>query len=89
MDDDGNPCITRKEADAIAYKIAFIETQKRVFIGDPQASQLLPYIKGESAVKMQAAKIPEYLTQNFLDSLLDAKVSHGRKIFDSSYKTLK
>lgn len=89
MDDDGNPCITRKEADAIAYKIAFMETQKKTFLGDPQASSLLSYIKGESATKMQSAKIPEYLSQNFLNSLLDAKVSHGRKIFNSSYKTLK
>jgi len=87
MDDDGNPCITRKESEAIAYKIALIETQLEAYKGDPLKIKLLGMIKGQSDIKMQAAKIPEYLSQNFIDQLLAAQTRYDRKVFNSSYKT--
>lgn len=87
-DDDGNPCITRKEAEAIAYKINYMETQLGAYTGDPEKAKLIQLAKSSSDVKMQAAKIPEYLSQNFLDELLSAQTRHDRKVFNSSYKTL-
>ena len=88
MDNENNPLITLKTAQAISYKMAFMYTQKLAFKGDPTAMKMLPYIKQESNVKMAAAGIPEYLTQNFFDQLLKAKTRHDRKVFNSSYKTL-
>jgi len=88
VDDDGNPLITRKEAEAIAYKLAFLDTQKRFFMGDPRASGQLEYIKMESGRKMAAAKIPEYITQNEFDRMLSAMTRHDRKVFWSSYKPI-
>ncbi len=88
MDDDGNPCVTRKESEAIAYKIAFIETQYKAYKGDVIASRSLGDIERKSGTKMQAAKIPEFLSQNFLDELLQAQTRHDRKVFNSSYKTI-
>jgi hypothetical protein len=89
MDDDGNPCLTRKEADAIAHKIAFIETQLQIFKGNTEKINILQMLKSQSDAKMQAAKIPEYLTQNFLDQLLAAATRHDRKVYNSSYKTMR
>lgn len=89
MDDDGNPCITRKESEAIAYKINYIETQLAAYTGnDPERAKNLQLAKQTSDIKMQAAKIPEYLSQNFLDQLLASKTRHDRKVFNSSYKTI-
>lgn len=89
VDQDNNPCLNSKEAEAIAYRMAFLDTQKKVFMQDPAASQLLAYIKPESEIKMQAAAIPERLSQNFFDRLLDIKTSHNRKVYNNSYKSIK
>lgn len=88
VDDDGNPLLTRKEAYAIAYKLAFITTQKKAFMGDQTAMNLLAYIKPESGRMMAAAKIPEYMTQNELNRVLSTLTRHDRKVFWSSYKLL-
>lgn len=88
MDQDKNPLLTLKEAEAIAYKMAFLVTQKKAFKGDQAAAQTLGYIKPESERKAAAAKIPEYLSDNFIDRLLSAKTRHDRKVFYSSYKTI-
>jgi hypothetical protein len=88
VDDQGNPVLTRKEAEAIAYKSAFIETQRNFFMGDPTAGSKLTYISNEAGRKMAAAKIPEYLSQNFWNRLLSAHTRHDRKVYWSSYKTL-
>ena len=88
VDEDGNPLLTRKEAEAIAYKLAFIETQKKTFMGHKDAAQILSYIKQESSTKMAAARIAEYMTQNEWNRILSAKTRHDRKVFWSSYKLM-
>tara|TARA_R110000765_G_scaffold214255_3_gene319329 strand:+ start:142 stop:897 length:756 start_codon:yes stop_codon:yes gene_type:complete len=88
LDADGNPLLTRKEADAIAYKLAYLDTLKRAFKKEPGAGQMLEFMKNEMGTKMQAAKIPEYITQNEWDRILTASTRHDRKVFWSSYKSL-
>ena len=88
LDEDKNPLITMKQAIAIAYKTAFMVIQKKAFQGDTISMNILSYIKPEAERKMAAAKIPEYLSQNFIDRLLSAKTRHDRKVFWSSYKTM-
>lgn len=88
MDNDKNPLLSIKEVEAIAYKMAFIKVQKKAFMGDTAAGGMLQYMKIESERKTVAAKIPEYITQNFIDRLLTAKTRHDRKVYYSSYKTM-
>ena len=88
MDKDGNPLLTRKEAEAIAYRMAFLDTQKKAFMRDPVATQMLSYIQNEAGKKMAAAKIPEYISQNQWNRILSTMTRHDRKVFWSSYKTL-
>lgn len=88
VDQDNNPLLNRKEAEAIAYKLAMITTQKQAFMRDPSAMSLLPYIKQEAGVKMAAAKIPEHVTQNEWNRILSAMTRHDRKVFWSSYKSM-
>ena len=88
MDHENNPLLHRKEAEAIAYKLALIDTQKKAFKGDQIAGNMLQYLMGESGRKMAAAKIAEHMTQNQIDQLLRTKTSHNRKVFWSSYKSI-
>jgi hypothetical protein len=88
VDDHDNPLLFRKEAEAIAAQLAFIDTQKKMFMRDPSAAGILGYIKPEAARLMAAAKIPEYVTQNQWDRVLAAKTRHDRKIFNSTFKPL-
>jgi len=88
VDDQDNPLLFRKEAEAIAAKLAFVHTQKQVFMRDPAAANILAYIKPESERLMAAAKIPEYISQNQWDRILAAKVRNDRKVFNRSFKSL-
>jgi hypothetical protein len=89
VDMDGNPLISRKEADAIAWKLAYYDVLLRSFKKDPEAIKMLKEMENSSGRKMQAAKIPEYLTQNELNAFLSAKTRHDRKVWWSDYKTQK
>src|SRR5690606_23342359 len=73
IDDQGNPLLYRKEAEAIAYTLAFQDVQKKAFMKDPTAAQLLSYIKPEAGRLMAAAKIPEFMTQNQWNKVLSAQ----------------
>lgn len=86
LDEDGLPALTPKEVEAIAYYVAFIDTQKKTWMKEPGADKLLAYIKPESEIKLAAAKIPEYVSQNFWDEVLAANTRFDRKQFGSSYK---
>jgi hypothetical protein len=88
IDDDGNPLLTIKEATAIAFKCAYEISFKEAFKGSPIAQNALALVANEYGRKMQAAKLPEYLSQNFIDRMLSAKTRHDRKVFYSSYKTM-
>jgi hypothetical protein len=88
VDEQNNPVLYRKEAEAIAAQLAFIHTQKQVFMRDSAAAQILAYIKPEAARLMTAAKIPEYITQNQWNRILSSKTRHDRKVYNSSYKAL-
>lgn len=86
VDDSGNPCLYRKEAEAIAYKLAYLDAQKRAFKGDPGGVQAVNLLKFDVGRLIQAAKIPDTMTQNFLDRMLSTKTRHDRKVFYNSYK---
>jgi hypothetical protein len=84
--EDSLPFITPKEQEAIAYRVAYEVTQKNAFKGDQLAMNLLGTISQQSDVKMAAAKIPEYVSQNGWDSVLRAMTRHDRKQYGVSFK---
>jgi len=88
VDDDNNPLLYRKEAEAIAAQMAFLDIQKKLFMKDPSAASIMPYIKQEAGRLMAAAKIPEHVTQNQWNRVFSAMTTHNRKVFNSSYKSI-
>jgi len=85
-DADGIPMITRKQANAIAAKVAHNVVMRKVFSGDANLVNLLPVIGQEAARLMQAAAIPEQLTDNQLDEMLNEHTSYERKRRGRSFK---
>jgi len=88
VDADNNPLLFRKEAEAIAAQLAFIDVRKRCFMKDPTAMAMLQYAQAEANQKMAAAKIPEYVTQNQWNRVFSALTTHNRKTFYNSYKSI-
>jgi hypothetical protein len=86
VDEDGIPMITRKHANAIAAKVAYIVATRRMFAGDQLMAQLIPTLSQEAARLMQAAAIPEHVTDNELDEVLNEFARFDRKRINRSFK---
>jgi hypothetical protein len=56
---------------------------------DGNILQLASVIKQEWLNLCNAARIPSHLSQNDMDSILDAKLSWGRKTYGKSYKSIR
>lgn len=86
LDAEGLPLITRKHAQAIASKVALVVVTRKVFSGSPTMANLLPLLQNEVGRLVQAAAIPEHLTDNELDKMLDVKTSFDRKRINRGLK---
>lgn len=87
LDDDGLPELTDKEVDAIAaycaYTVKFkqyLQTNNRDLL---QAAQLLQV---EWNRLCDAARVSDYINQNEMNDILDAKTSWNRKVYGKTYK---
>lgn len=89
LDEDGLPLLTAKEVEALAYYVAYLEVQKRIFMRETGMVDLFQIIKPEYIRTMAAAKTPEYVSQNFWDQLLTANTRFDRKSFGTSYKLMR
>jgi len=81
VDKEGYPMITRKQANALAAYAGKYIVIKNLANGNAKQAQLLEFFITESGRLVQAASIPENITDNELETMLDAKVSFNRKSF--------
>ena len=90
LDDDGLPELTDKETDAIATFVAYMAKYKEGLKNNNsniiQMSQLL---KRDWERKCDQARTPDYINQNDMNEILDAKSSWDRKHYNYSYKPLR
>lgn len=86
VDEEGLPMITRKHAQAIAVKVAYTYAIRKVFMGDPTMTQILPLLTQEAARLTQAAAIPEHITDNELDNMLNEHTRFDRKRYNKGFK---
>lgn len=79
VDKEGYPMITRKQANALAAisakTVAIIAANK----GDKNMASMLEFYSTTAARLKQAASIPEDITDNEIDSVLDAMSTFNRK----------
>ena len=89
LDNDGLPDINDKEASAIAVYIAFTIKQKEAFKTHNQAiMQEAQFLRKRWLTLLDAARVPDYISQNEMNDILDAKYSWDRKVYNKSYKPM-
>lgn len=89
-DEDGLPSLNFKEMEAIANYCAFVHLRKKGMITKDQALiQMSQLIQADWKRSCDDARTPIYLSQNFINDLLDVKSSWDRKRFGKSYKAFK
>lgn len=90
LDEEGLPRITDKEALAIAtfcaYTVKFKET---IVSGNPNALKLSEMLQQKWRVQCDQARVPENVSQNEWNDILDARSSWNRKLYGKSYKPLR
>lgn len=88
LDDDGLPYINNKEAIAIADYIAYVYKYKEAMKSykDKFAVQMVADLKQQWLFHCDAARVPEHISQNDMDMILDAQTSWNRKKYHFSFK---
>lgn len=87
LDEDDLPLINDKEAIAIADYIAYTIKYKEALRSNNSAVfQMAQTIKKQWQIHCDAARVPEYVTQNEMNDLLETMSSYNRKVHGRSYK---
>ena len=81
VDPEGYPKITRKQANAIAVIAAVTILTKQAIKGNRNAAAMSELFRGDAARLKQAASIPEELSDNDINSILDIQTSFNRKSY--------
>ena len=90
VDDDGLPSLNFKELEAISNYCAFIQLRKKgMMTKDPTLIQMSQAMQTEWKRSCDDARTPIYLSQNFMNELLDVQASWDRKRFGKSFKALR
>lgn len=87
LDEEDLPMINDKEAIAIADYIAYTIKYKEALRNNNSTTfQIAQNIKRQWQIHCDAARVPEYITQNEMNDVLEVMSSHNRKVHGKSYK---
>lgn len=87
LDDNELPYINDKEAAAIADYIGYTYKYKEGYRQNNKAAlQMAQDLKQQWLFHCDAARVPEHISQNDMDAILDAKTSWNRKKYHFSFK---
>ena len=87
LDEDDLPLINDKEAVAIADYIAYtVKYKEALRSNNSTVFQSAQTIKRQWLIHCDAARVPEYVSQNEMNDLLEVFSSHIRKVHGRSYK---
>lgn len=90
MDEDGLPAITNAEAVAIATFVAWtLKFKEGLKTNNKDIITMAQMLEARWYKLCDAARVPEYISQNEMNKILDAKTSWNRKIFNKSYKPVR
>lgn len=88
-DETGLPMVTDKEMQAIAAYVGFALLYRESLIKrDKNLMQMAMQVKQEWLRACTAARVPEHLSQNDMDKVLDASVRWDRKQYGKSIKPI-
>lgn len=89
-DEDGLPYLNFKEIQAIAAYCVYVQFYKKSLgTMDGNTFQLAQSLEQQWLKKCTQARVPEYLNQNEMNSILDAKSSWDRKVYNQTFKPVR
>lgn len=89
LDEDGLPEINDKEAIAIAEYIAYVSKYKEAIrTNNKNVLNMAQELKQQWLFHCDAARVPEHVSQNEMDQILNANTGWGRKTYGDSYKPI-
>lgn len=89
VDDDGLPLLTNREVEAVSAYCAYVDTNKRGMVSrDRGTIELAQMLKMEWDRLAKHARVPEYMNQNEMDTILNAQSSWNRKKYNISFKPI-
>lgn len=89
LDEDGLPQLNDKEALAIAEYIAYVYKYKEAIKTNNQLIlKMATDLKQQWLFHCDAARVPEYVSQEEMDKILNVQSSWGRKLYNKSYKPI-
>lgn len=87
LDEEDLPLINDKEAIAIADYIAYtVKYKEALRSNNANVFQMAQYIKKQWLIHCDAARVPEYISQNEMNDLLEVTSSYNRKVHGRSFK---
>lgn len=90
LDEDGLPELTDKEALAIATYCAYVSKFKEgLLTNNTNIIQAADFLKKQWNVQCDQARVTEYINQNEMDEILEAKSNWNRKLYNKSYKPIR
>lgn len=88
-DDDGLPYLTDKEMQALAAYVAYVDIYKKSLIRkDGNIFNLAANVKADWLRLCNSARIPDHITQNDMNDVLDVKTRWDRKMYGKSFSVL-
>lgn len=86
VDDEGMPYLSDKEVQALAAYCAYMDIYKKSLIRkDGNLFQLASAVKNDWLRLCNSARIPDHITQNEMNDILDVKARWDRKAFGKSF----
>lgn len=90
MDEDGLPSLSLAEATAIATFVAWVQKNKEALkTNNKDTMSAAQSLETRWYRQCDQARVPEHMSQNEMNEILDAKTSWNRKIFNKSYKPVR
>lgn len=90
VDEEGLPYLNEKEVDAVAAFCAYTDMFKKALMTRDNASlQLSQILEQKWKILCTQARIPEHMSQNDMDEILNVATSWDRKRFGKSFKPIK
>lgn len=89
VDDEGLPLVSDKEIRALSCYVAYVSLYKEgIKKRDAASIELAQSLHSEWLRLCNAARIPEHVSQNDMDAILDAKTCWNRKAYGKSFKPI-
>lgn len=90
VDEDGLPELTDKEVDAIACYVAYtVKFKDAIRTNNGNSMQIATMLQQRWLQLCDAARVPQDISQNEMNEILEAKTNWNRKSFRASLKPIK